>query len=248
MSSTAGVVKIFSRNFVDADEPRKTGMKDRNEALRGIPLFRNLDEKDLADIAGLLIDRKFPRDAIIFEDGSLGDYMYLIQEGQVKITKMSEDGREKILEMLGPGDFFGEMALLDREPRSASVKTTTACVLLALSRQDFLGLLKQDHELTLELLRELARRLRETDEQIRGLSFERVESRARRLLARLAKEKLPDRVDRMATAPITHQQLADLVGTSRETITRVVKELKDSGWLEQEGKRYLVPTADTDSA
>lgn len=223
-------------------------MKERNEALRGIPLFRNLGEKDLADIAGLLIDRKFPRDAVIFEDGSLGDYMYLIHEGQVKITKMSEDGREKILEILGPGDFFGEMALLDREPRSASVKTTTACVLLALSRQDFLGLLKQDHELTLELLRELARRLRETDEQIRGLSFERVESRARRLLARLAKEKVSSHADRMATSPITHQQLADLVGTSRETITRVVKELKDSGWLEQEGKRYLVPIADTDSA
>ena len=223
-------------------------MKERNEALRGIPLFRNLDEKDLADIAGLLIDRKFPRDAIIFEDGSLGDYMYLIQEGQVKVTKMSEDGREKILEMLGPGDFFGEMALLDREPRSASVKTTTACVLLALSRMDFLGLLKQDHELTLELLRELARRIRETDEQIRGLSFERVESRARRLLARLAKEKVPARADRMATSPITHQQLADLVGTSRETITRIVKDLKDEGWLEQEGKRYLVPAADTDVA
>lgn len=223
-------------------------MKDRNEALRGIPLFRNLDEKDLADIAGLLIDRKFPRDAVIFEDGSLGDYMYLIQEGQVKITKMSEDGREKILEILGPGDFFGEMALLDREPRSASVKTTTACVLLALSRQDFMGLLKQNHELTLELIRELARRLRETDEQIRGLSFERVESRARRLLARLAKEKLANRTDRMATSPITHQQLADLVGTSRETITRVVKELKDEGWLEQEGKRYLIPTEDTDAA
>ena len=223
-------------------------MKDRNEALRGIPLFRNLAEKDLADIAGLLIDRKFPRDAVIFEDGSLGDYMYLIQEGQVKITKMSEDGREKILEMLGPGDFFGEMALLDREPRSASVKTTTACVLLALSRMDFLGLLKQDHELTLELLRELARRIRETDEQIRGLSFERVESRARRLLARLAKEKVPSRADRMATSPITHQQLADLVGTSRETITRIVKDLKDEGWLEQEGKRYLVPAADTDAA
>jgi CRP/FNR family transcriptional regulator, cyclic AMP receptor protein len=223
-------------------------MKDRNEALRAIPLFRNLDEKDLAEVAGLLIDRKFPRDAVIFEDGSLGDYMYLIQEGQVKITKMSEDGREKILEILGPGDFTGEMALLDREPRSASVKTTTACVLLALSRQDFLGLLKQNHELTLELIRELARRLREADEQIRGLSFERVESRARRLLARLAKEKLPNRTDRMATAPITHQQLADLVGTSRETITRVVKELKDEGWLEQEGKRYLIPTADTDGA
>src|SRR5215510_15355291 len=72
-------------------------MKDRNEALRAIPLFRDLPEKDLADIAGLLIDRKFPKEAVIYEDGSIGDYMYIIQEGQVKVTKMSEDGREKIL-------------------------------------------------------------------------------------------------------------------------------------------------------
>jgi len=222
-------------------------MKDRNEALRAIPLFRDLAEKDLADIAGLLIDRKYPRDAVIYEDGSIGDYMYIISEGQVKVTKMSEDGREKILEILGPGDFHGEMALLDRAPRSASVKTTTPCLLLALSRQDFLGLLKQNHELTLELIRVLVRRLRETDEQIKGLLFERVEGRARRLLARLAKEPVPGREDRVATSPITHQQLADLVGTSRETITRVVKELKDEGWLEQEGKRYMVPAVDAES-
>jgi CRP/FNR family cyclic AMP-dependent transcriptional regulator len=184
---------------------------------------------------------------VIYEDGSIGDYMYIIQEGQVKVTKMSEDGREKILEILGPGDFHGEMALLDRAPRSASVKTTTPCVLLALSRQDFQGLLKQNHEVTLELIRVLVRRLRETDEQIKGLLFERVEGRTRRLLARLAKEPVEGRDDRMATSPITHQQLADLVGTSRETITRVVKELKDEGWLEQEGKRYLVPSADATS-
>jgi len=221
-------------------------MKDRNEALRAIPLFRDMPEKDLADIAGLLIDRKFPRDAVIYEDGSMGDYMYIISEGQVKITKMSEDGREKILEILGPGNFHGEMALLDRAPRSASAKTITPCVLLALSRADFLGLLKQNHEVTLELIRVLARRLRETDEQIKGLLFERVEGRTRRLLARLAKEPVPGREDRIATSPITHQQLADLVGTSRETITRVVKELKDEGWLEQEGKRYLVPSADAE--
>jgi len=221
-------------------------MKDRNEALRAIPLFRDMPEKDLADIAGLLIDRKFPRDAVIYEDGSMGDYMYIISEGQVKITKMSEDGREKILEILGPGNFHGEMALLDRAPRSASAKTITPCVLLALSRADFLGLLKQNHEVTLELIRVLARRLRETDEQIKGLLFERVEGRTRRLLARLAKEPVPGREDKIATSPITHQQLADLVGTSRETITRVVKELKDEGWLEQEGKRYLVPAADAE--
>lgn len=219
-------------------------MKDRTDALRAIPLFSTLEENVLEEIAGLLIDRKFPKDAIIFEEGSLGDYMYLIQEGQVKVTKMSEDGREKILEILSAGDFVGEMSLLDREPRSASVKTTRACLLLALSRHDFLGLLRENPEISMEMICELTRRIRETDEQIRGLLFERVEGRTRRILRRMAKDEIASDPERLATPTITHQQLADLVGTSRETITRVVKELKDAGWLAQEGKRYLVPRDD----
>jgi CRP-like cAMP-binding protein len=216
-------------------------MKERTEALRSIPLFATLDDIVLEEIAGFLIERKFPKDAIIFEEGSLGDYMYLIREGQVKVTKMSEDGREKILEILAAGDFFGDMAMVDREPRSASVKTTRPCVLLALSRQDFLSLLRQNPEISMGIIHELTRRLRETDEQIRGLLFERVEGRTRRILSRMAKDTVPAFPERRATPAITHQQLADLVGTSRETITRIVKDLKDSGWLAQEGKRYLVP-------
>lgn len=216
-------------------------MKDRVDALRAIPLFASLEEKDLAEIARLLIDRRYPKDAVVFEDGMPGDYMYLIREGQVKVTKMSEDGREKILEILGEGDFFGEMALLERAPRSASVKTTMPCLLLALSRQEFIALIRRNPDLALDLIRELSRRLRETSEQIRGLMFERVEGRTRRVLSRLAREEVAGRPGLRATAPITHQQLADLVGTSRETVTRVLKELRDQGWLEQDGKRYLVP-------
>ena len=215
-------------------------MDGRIEGLQAIPLFANLDEKDLSDIAGLLIERKFPRDAVIFEEGTLGDYMYLIQEGQVKVTKMSEDGREKILELFGPGDFFGDMSLIDREPRSASIKTTKACVLMALSRHDFLGLLRQNPDVSMQVIQELSRRLRDADEQIRALLFERVEGRTRQLLVRMAREPVADRPDRLATPAITHQQLADLVGTSRETVTRVIKELKEEGWLEQVGKQYLV--------
>ena len=214
---------------------------ERVGGLRSIPLFASLDEEGLSEIAGLLIERKFPRDAVIFEEGTLGDYMYLIQEGQVKVTKMSEDGREKILEIFGPGDFVGDMSLFDREPRSASIKTTKPCVLMALSRHDFLGLLRNNSDMCMQVIQELSRRIREADEQIRSLLFERVEGRTRQLLTRMAREEVSGRPDRLATAPITHQQLADLVGTSRETVTRVIKELKDEGWLDQVGKQYLVP-------
>jgi len=218
---------------------------DRRNILRSIPLFHHLADSDLDEIAELLIDRRFRCRATIFEEGSVGEYMYIIREGEVKVSKMSDDGREKVLEMLGPGGFFGEMALLDQEPRSASVKAVADCVLLALSRNDFMGLLRRNPEISLELLRELTRRLRETDEEVRGLLFERVEGRTRRVLRRMANRPAPGRPHLMTTGSITHQQLADLVGTSRETITRVVKGLKHRGWLDQEGKHYLVAKEDS---
>jgi CRP-like cAMP-binding protein len=218
--------------------------KSTVEALRAIPLFASLDERGLEEIADLLIERKYPKDAVIFEEGVAGDYMYLIQQGQVKVTKTSDDGREKILEMLGEGDFVGEMALVDREPRSASVKTTGACILLALSRADFVAHLRQNPDMAMNLVQTLSRRLREVNEQVRALLFERVEQRTRRILRRLAREPHPTRPELRVTGPVTHQQLADLVGTSRETVTRVVKALKDEGWLEQQGKRYAVREED----
>lgn len=213
---------------------------DKREVLRSIPLFRLISDTDMTEIAELLIERRYLARATIFEEGSVGEYMYVIREGQVKVSKMSDDGREKVLEMLGPGDFFGEMALLDRAPRSASVKATTDCVLLALSRNDFIALLRRNPEISLELVRELARRLRETDEEVRGLLFERVEGRTRRVLRRMATTPAPGRPHLLSTGSVTHQQLADLVGTSRETITRVVKSLKRRGWLDQDGKHYLI--------
>lgn len=207
-------------------------------SLRKIPLFEQLDDDDLDEIALHLIERRFPRNATVMEEGLSGDYMYLISEGRVKVTKLSEDGREKILEMLGEGAFVGEMALLDQGPRSATVKTLVPSVLLALSRHDFLALLRNNSDLALHVIQELTRRLRETDEQASSLSFLRVKDRTKGLMRRLA--EAPEG-ERRRTPTLTHQQIADMIGTSRETVTRVVKELKQDGWLAQEGKQYLVP-------
>jgi CRP-like cAMP-binding protein len=166
--------------------------------------------------------------------------MYIIREGRVKVSKLSEDGREKILEFLDEGAFVGEMALLERAPRSASVKTLTPVRLLALSRIDFIALLKKSPDLSMAVIQELSRRLRTINEQASALSFQRVKDRTKGLLERLAREPWGDGL-RRRTPSLTHQQIADMIGTSRETVTRVVKELKADGWLEQEGKHYLVP-------
>jgi CRP/FNR family cyclic AMP-dependent transcriptional regulator len=214
---------------------------DTLETLRAIPLFSHVVEADLEQIASHLIERRYPRNTTIVEEGLPGDYMYILREGRVKVTKLSEDGREKILDFLDVGAFVGEMALLERAPRSASVKTLSAVRVLALSRADFMGLLRKSPDLALAVIQVLSKRLRTVNDQASALSFQRVKDRTTGLLDRLAKDTT-GAGDRRATPALTHQQIADMIGTSRETVTRVVKELKGSGWLQQEGKRYLIPT------
>ncbi len=214
--------------------------KEAIESLRHIPLFSRVSDADLERVALLLIERRFPKNKTIVEEGLTGDYMYVLREGQVKVTKLSSDGREKILELLEAGDFFGEMSLLDSAPRSATVKTMTSARVLALSRNDFLSLLRRSPDLAMAVVQELTRRLRQVDEQASSLSFQRVKERTQGVLVRLARED-PGQIGQRATPPLTHQQIADMIGTSRETVTRVVKGLKQDGWLRQEGKRYVIP-------
>jgi CRP/FNR family cyclic AMP-dependent transcriptional regulator len=212
------------------------------ETLRRIPLFSHVADQDLEQIASHLIERRYPRNGTIVEEGLAGDYMYILTEGRVKVTKLSDDGREKILDFLEVGAFLGEMALLEREPRSASVKALTAVRVLALSRGDFMGILRKSPDLSLSVIKELSRRLRTVNDQASALSFQRVRERTMGLLERLATDLTPSGEQKL-TPTLTHQQMADMIGTSRETVTRVVKDLKQSGWLAQEGKRYLIPSS-----
>jgi CRP/FNR family transcriptional regulator/CRP/FNR family cyclic AMP-dependent transcriptional regulator len=209
------------------------------DTLRNIPLFSSVRDADLEAIASLLIERRFPRHKTIVEEGLPGDYMYILCEGRVQVSKLSDDGREKILEFLEAGDFFGEMSLLDNAPRSASVRALADTRILALSRADFLAVLRRSPDLAMAVIQELTRRLRRVDDQASSLSFQRVEERTKGLLTRLAKED-PQQLGRRITPALTHQQIADMIGTSRETVTRALKLLKEHGWLEQEGKKYVL--------
>ena len=212
------------------------------ESLRHIPLFSAVGDDDLEALAALLIERRFPKHKTIVEEGLPGDYMYVIREGRVQVSKLSDDGREKILEFLEAGDFFGEMSLLDNAPRSASCRALSESRVLALSRNDFLNAMRKSPDLAMGVVQELTRRLRQIDEQASSLSFQRVKERTMGLLTRLAKGN-GDGARRMTPA-LTHQQIADMIGTSRETVTRALKGLKEQGWLEQEGKKYLVPVGE----
>ncbi len=210
------------------------------ESLQSIPLFSKVGDSDLEALASRLIERRYPKQSTIVEEGLAGDYMYVIREGRVKVVKSSDDGREKIMDFLEEGSFFGEMSLLDQQPRSASVETLEPVRLLALSRADFLDVLRRSPDLALSVIQVLTHRLRETDEQASSMSFQRVKERTRSLFERIARDPASDESGRM-TPTLTHQQIADMIGTSRETVTRVIKQLKDEGWLAQSGKRYIIP-------
>lgn len=217
--------------------------REARESLRVIPIFREASDEDLDNLALHLIERSFPKDAIIVDEGLAGDYMYVIRSGRVKVTKASEDGREQILNLFNVGDFFGEMSLLDNRPRSASVTTLEPTCLLALSRRDFLDLLRSSSTLALCVIQELTRRLRDTGEQASSISFQKVQDRTRGLFERIARDEGGTDHSRI-TPTLTHQQIADMIGTSRETVTRAVKRLKEDGWLQQQGKRYVIPPDD----
>jgi CRP/FNR family transcriptional regulator/CRP/FNR family cyclic AMP-dependent transcriptional regulator len=173
--------------------------------------------------------------------------MYVICEGRVQVSKLSDDGREKILEFFEKGAFFGEMSLLDDAPRSASVRALTDTRILALSRSDFLAVMRRSPDVAMAVGPGARARLRSTD-PARELALVPAREGAHPGSApaagqgRVRQERPPDH------AVVTHQQIADMVGTSRETVTRALKGLKQEGWLAQEGKRYVVPVCESAAA
>ncbi|HEX9755854.1 MAG TPA: Crp/Fnr family transcriptional regulator [Gemmatimonadales bacterium] len=195
------------------------------EVLREVPLFASLAEADLRAFVPLVRERRFPKGSVILMQGDPGDALYVIATGQVKVVLIGEDGREVILSVLGAGSFFGEMALLDDEPRSAHVVAMEESTLLQLRREDFQARLRASPDVAIGLLRELSRRLRRADDTIGSLALRDVNGRIAHLLLELASEEGGDRITRR----LTHATLAQMVGASRETVSRTLRALANAG-------------------
>jgi CRP/FNR family transcriptional regulator/CRP/FNR family cyclic AMP-dependent transcriptional regulator len=209
--------------------------------LRQVPLFKRLDEAQVQALAGLVVQRRFAKGEMIILAEAEGDALFVIEQGQVKVSLIHEDGREVIFSFLGPGEVFGELALLDGKPRSATVTATAPTSLLVLRRSDFLGLLAGMPQIAVSLLEELAGRLRRTDQQIEGLALFNVASRLSRTLLRLALERGVEVPEGFALEdPPTHQQLANMTGSTRETVSRVLKQLESQGYIARREGRILI--------
>ena len=198
------------------------------EVLRKVPLFSGLSEADLAAFAELTRERSYPKGSVIVFEDDPGDALFLVAAGQVKVVLIAEDGREVILSVLGEGSFFGEMAVIDDEPRSAHVIAMEDSSLLVLRREDFHARLRHSPEVAISLLKEISRRLRRADEKIGGLVLLDVPGRIARLLVDLSDQGGTTTIDK----PLTHQTIAQMIGSSRETVSRTMRNLVERGIIQ----------------
>jgi len=214
---------------------------DEREVLRTVPIFSELSDEDITSLAKLASRKRYPKDTVVFFENEEGDFFFTILEGRIKVTILGDDGREVILSVLGPGDFFGEMALLDNEPRSATAIAVEESELLSLHRNDFQTVLNDNKSITSALIRVLSARLRRANHQISTLALLDVYGRVARVIVDMAREEGKRLRDgRIAFRRATHQEIANRIGTTRETVTRMLKDLERQGLIHVEGKEIVV--------
>jgi CRP/FNR family transcriptional regulator len=197
-----------------------------------VPLFADLEPDELDRFSRVAVPRSFPKGTRVFHEGDHSDACYIIRGGSFRVTREHPDGRAITLANLGPGDIFGELAMLDGEVRSASVEALSDGDLLALPAVDVRGLLARHPEITVKLVQALVRRLRQANERISRQSFQTVPSRVAGVLSQLVAEEAPWRAQEGITIRMNQADLAQLAGTSRESVSRFLAELERAGVVE----------------
>lgn len=205
--------------------------------LKNIPLLDGLSDDDLKLVGEMMIEKQYPKNAVIITEGELGDSLFAIMAGRVKVFIGDEEGREVILKMLGPGDVFGEMSLIDRQPRSASVSTIEPCVFKVLSHSSFEVCLERAPRIAVGVMHALAKRLRDADRKISSLALMDVYGRVAHTLLDLAvKSDGKLQVDQK----LSQQDIANMVGASREMVNRILKDLTERGYITVESKSITI--------
>ncbi|MBT3478474.1 MAG: Crp/Fnr family transcriptional regulator [Candidatus Marinimicrobia bacterium] len=210
---------------------------NKADHLRKVPIFTDLNETDLTKIGEKMISRVYEKGQMILLEESSGETFFILTKGAVKVTRLSDDGREVILAILSESDFFGEMSLLDGEGRSANIVSNDHSEVLTLSRSDFLDCLETFPKIAIALLEELAVRLRKSDQQIESLSLSDSEQRIGITLIRLAEELGTIKRGHVTVQNLPYQQdLANMAGTSRETVSRTLKLFEDKALVKRENR------------
>ena len=199
------------------------------ELLTRVPLFAELSDAELEQIGSVAIPRSYPKGVRVFHEGDDSDACYIVRSGDLRVTREHSDGRAIALATLGPGDIFGELAMLDGGSRSASVETLSEAELLALPASDVRRVIAAHGDIAAKLIIAITRRLRETNERVARQSFQTVPSRVAGVLSQLiAEEAIPEERSGI-TVRMTQADLAQLAGTSRESVSRFLATLERAG-------------------
>ena len=201
--------------------------------LATVPLFRSLAPAEVSAFSLLVREKSYPKGSVILFEDDPGESLFVIRAGRVKVVLVAEDGREVILGILGPGEHFGELSLIDDQPRSAHVVAMEESTLLVLRREDFKRRVEQNPAVAWALLIELSHRLRRADEKIGSLVLLDVPGRIARVLVDAATEAGSELIDK----PLTHQTIANVIGASRETVSRSMRDFVKAGWIATERRR-----------
>lgn len=198
--------------------------------LASLPLFATLSQDVLRRIVEIAVPRSFAAGDVVFREGDRGDSCYVVRTGRARAIRENSAGRTITLATFGPGDMFGELAMFEDEPRSATVEVTRAATLIAILRADMHRLMRTHHQLTIGLIVAQGRRLRATNERLFRQSFQGIRSRVanvlRELVALAQREGAPDTGVLLI---VTQTDLANLAGCSRESVNRVLAALAHDG-------------------
>ncbi|MCF7740762.1 MAG: Crp/Fnr family transcriptional regulator [Candidatus Marinimicrobia bacterium] len=209
--------------------------------LRKIPIFYRLDDDSLENISQIVSTRVYNKGEVILLEEDTGNNLYLIKSGRVKVTRINSDGDEVILTMLGEGEFFGEMAIFGGVTRSANVSALEKSEVLILTHQDFLSLLKKHPDISIYLLEEMASRLRKSDQLIKDLSLSNAEHKIAMSIIRLSEELGKIKQGQVEIEDFPYQKdIANMAGTSRETVSRTLKKFEKKGYIEKKGRKLII--------
>ncbi len=197
-------------------------------SLEKISLFLDLSEFELEAVSRLAVTRSFQKNTMVLCEGDQSDSMYVVLSGQVKVFLSDEDGKEVTLNLQGKGEYFGELALLDEAPRSASVVTVEDTRLTVISKKAFDQCMSHNPDIALKVIRGLARRLRELTENVRSLALMDVYGRVARILLELAEDRGGKKV---IAQRLTQRDIASMVGASREMVSRILRDLSEGGYI-----------------
>ncbi len=220
-------------------------MPHEEEVVRRAPLFTALDEAAAVSLRASMDAVKIAKGSILFKEGDDGEHLYVIVDGKLKLGTSSGDGRENLLSILGPGEMFGELSLFDPGPRTSTATAVTDAKLLSLSHEKVIPWLKQNPEVSLQLLTRLSQRLRRTNEAVGDLVFSDVPGRVAKALIDLGDrfgKTTPEGL--LVNHDLTQEELAQLVGASRETVNKALADFAGRGWLKLDGRSVLIVDLD----